>query len=163
MTTIAMLGSGIMASALTVPLADNGHDIRLVGTHLDREIISSVQLSGVHPGLQLKLPAAVRAFQLEDVEEAFDGAEVVLSGVNSFGVRWAGQHLARLLRPGQLVIAIAKGMEAAENGDLRTLPRGPGRGGSRRAAPASLVGGDRRSVDRGRGRRPPPHLRGIPR
>ncbi len=39
MTTIAMLGSGIMASALTVPLADNGHDIRLVGTHLDREII----------------------------------------------------------------------------------------------------------------------------
>lgn len=122
MTTIAMLGSGIMASALTVPLADNGHDIRLGGTHLDRGIISSVQLSGVHPGLQLKLPAAVRAFQLEDAEEAFDGAEVVLSGVNSFGVRWAGQHLARLLRPGQLVIAIAKGMEAAENGDLRTLP-----------------------------------------
>ncbi len=58
-------------------------------THLDREIISSVQLSGVHPGLQLTLPAAVRAFQLEDAEEAFDGAEVVLSGVNSFGVRWA--------------------------------------------------------------------------
>ena len=70
-------------------------------THLDREIISSVQLSGVHPGLQLTLPAAVRAFQLEDAEEAFDGAEVVLSGVNSFGVRWAGRHLARLLRPGQ--------------------------------------------------------------
>jgi glycerol-3-phosphate dehydrogenase (NAD(P)+) len=122
MTSIAMLGSGIMASALTVPLADNGHDIRLVGTHLDRKIISSVQASGVHPGLQLPLPAAVRAFQLEDAEEAFDGAEVVLSGVNSFGVRWAGQQLARLLRPGQLVIAIAKGMEAAENGDLRTLP-----------------------------------------
>jgi len=122
MTSIAMLGSGIMASALTVPLADNGHDIRLVGTHLDREIISSVQASGVHPGLQLQLPSAVRAFQLEDAEEAFDGAEVVLSGVNSFGVRWAGQQLARLLRPGQLVIAIAKGMEAAENGDLRTLP-----------------------------------------
>jgi glycerol-3-phosphate dehydrogenase (NAD(P)+) len=122
MTSIAMLGSGIMASALTVPLADNGHDIRLVGTHLDREIISSVQASGVHPGLQLTLPSAVRAFQLEDAEEAFDGAEVVLSGVNSFGVRWAGEQLARLLRPGQLVIAIAKGMEAAENGDLRTLP-----------------------------------------
>ena len=92
MTTIAMLGSGIMASALTVPLADNGHDIRLVGTHLDREIIEQRPVVRGAPGLQLELPAAVRAFQLEDAEEAFDGAEVVLSGVNSFGVRWAGQQ-----------------------------------------------------------------------
>ena len=122
MTTIVMLGSGIMASALTVPLADNGHDVRLVGTHLDRNIIDSVQATRIHPGLQRKLPSAVHAYQLEDAATAFDGAEVVLSGVNSFGVRWAGQQLARLLRPGQLVIAIAKGMEAAENGDLRTLP-----------------------------------------
>ena len=122
MTRIAMLGAGIMASALTVPLADNDHQIHLVGTHLDREIIDSVNSTRVHPGLQVPLPDAVRAYQIEDAEEAFDGAEVVLSGVNSFGVRWAGQQLAELLRPGQLVIAIAKGMEAAENGDLRTLP-----------------------------------------
>ena len=97
---IAMLGSGIMASALTVPLADNGHDIRLVGTHLDRKIINSVQVSGVHPGLQLELPSAVRAFQLEDAAEAFDGAEVVLSGVNSFGVRGPGSTSPGCYGPG---------------------------------------------------------------
>ena len=122
MTSIAMLGAGIMASALTVPLADNGHQIHLVGTHLDGDIIGSIQATGVHPGLQVKLPDAVRAYPVEEAEEAFDGADVVLSGVNSFGVRWAGRQLATLLRPGQLVIAIAKGMEAAENGDLRILP-----------------------------------------
>jgi len=122
MTTIAMLGAGIMASALTVPLADNGHDVRLVGTHLDRDIIDSVKATRIHPGLQRKLPEAVHAYQLEEAETAFDGAEVALSGVNSFGVRWAGQQLTRLLRPGMLVIAIAKGMEASEKGDLRILP-----------------------------------------
>ena len=122
MTRIAMLGAGIMASALTVPLADNGHEIRLVGTHLDREIIDSIIGTRVHPGLQIPLPDAVRAFQIEDAEAAFDGVDVVLSGVNSFGVQWAGEQLARLLRPGMDVIAIAKGMEAAENGDLRILP-----------------------------------------
>jgi glycerol-3-phosphate dehydrogenase (NAD(P)+) len=111
-----------MGSALAVPLADNGHEVRLVGTHLDREIIHSVKASGVHPGLGLELPAGVAAFQLEDAEAAFDGAEIVLSGVNSNGVRWAGEQLARLLRPGQLVIAIAKGLEATEAGDLRILP-----------------------------------------
>ena len=122
MTRIAMLGAGIMASALTVPLADNGHQIHLVGTHLDGEIVDSVRATGVHPGLDVELPDAVRAYPLEEAADAFDGAEVVLSGVNSFGVRWAGQQLEKLLQPGQLVVAIAKGMEAAENGDLRILP-----------------------------------------
>ena len=122
MTTVSVLGSGIMASALAFPLADNGHEVRLVGTHLDRDIIDSIQETRVHPSLELEVPESVRAFQLEEAEEAFSGAEVAMSGVNSFGVRWAGEQLASLLEPGMHVLSIAKGMEAAENGDLRILP-----------------------------------------
>ena len=122
MTTIGILGSGVMGSALTFPLADNGHDIRLIGTHLDRDIIDSIRATGVHPGLKRSLPESVRPYQVEEIEAAFDGAEIVVSGVNSFGVRWAGQRLAALLQPEMLVIAIAKGMAANEDGDLRILP-----------------------------------------
>ena len=122
MTTISILGSGIMASALTFPLSDNGHEIRLVGTHLDREVIDSIKESGVHPGLELELPENVHAYHLEDAEEAFEGAEVVMSGVNSFGVHWAGGQLASLLKPGMHVLSITKGMEASDNGDLHILP-----------------------------------------
>ena len=42
--------------------------------------------------------------------------------MNSFGVRWAGEQLASLLRPGTPLLAIAKGMEADDDGDLRLLP-----------------------------------------
>ena len=122
MATVSILGSGVMATALTFPLSDNGHEVRLVGTHLDEEIIASIQDGGVHPGLDRKVPESVKAFQLEDVEEAFEGAEVVMSGVNSFGVRWAGGRLAPLLRPGQMVLSVTKGLEATEDGDLRILP-----------------------------------------
>jgi glycerol-3-phosphate dehydrogenase (NAD(P)+) len=122
MTAIAILGSGVMGSALSVPLADNGHDVRLIGTHLDRDIIDALRSTGVHPGLRRQLPPSVRPHQLEEIDEALVGVEVVLSGVNSFGVRWAGQQLASRLRPGMLVIAIAKGMEASDDGDLRILP-----------------------------------------
>ncbi len=122
MTTVSVLGSGIMATALSWPLTDNGHEVRLIGTHLDREIIDSIKASGVHPGLDLKVPEGVRAYQLEEAEEAFDGAEIVMSGVNSFGVHWAGGQLASLLKPGMMVIAVTKGMEADENGDLKILP-----------------------------------------
>ncbi len=123
MTVVAVLGSGVMASALTVPLAENGHEIRLVGTHLDGEIIDSVKETGVHPGLEVQLPAAVSAYHLEEAGTAFAGAEVVLSGVNSFGVQWASERLAELLPAGAPVVAVAKGMEASEEGDLRILPQ----------------------------------------
>jgi glycerol-3-phosphate dehydrogenase len=53
MATVSVLGSGIMATALSFPLSDNGHEVRLVGTHLDREIIDSIKETGLHPGLEL--------------------------------------------------------------------------------------------------------------
>lgn len=122
MTTVSILGSGVMATALAFPLSENGHEVRLVGTHLDRDVIDSIKETGVHPGLDLEVPETVRAYQLEDAGEAFEGAEVAMSGVNSFGVRWAGEQLAALLKPGMHVLSITKGMEAEENGDLRILP-----------------------------------------
>ena len=36
---ITIIGSGMMGSALAFPAAENGHEVRLVGTHLDRDII----------------------------------------------------------------------------------------------------------------------------
>ena len=62
MTTVSVLGSGIMATALSFPLADNGHDVRLVGTHLDRDIIDSIKKTGVHPGLDRKIPGRSEHF-----------------------------------------------------------------------------------------------------
>ena len=39
MATIAIIGSGMMGSALAFPARENGNTVRLVGTPLDREII----------------------------------------------------------------------------------------------------------------------------
>jgi glycerol-3-phosphate dehydrogenase (NAD(P)+) len=122
LASVVILGAGVMGSAMAVPLADNGHDVRLVGTHLDREIVDAIHSTGVHPGLGRELPSSVRAHQLEEADAAFAQAEIVVSGVNSDGVEWAAERLAELLRPGQLVIAVTKGVRAEENGDLRILP-----------------------------------------
>lgn len=122
MTTIAVLGAGVMASALTFPAAENGHDVRLIGTHLDEEIINSIREDGVHPVLGLELPKSVRTFQLTEAEEAVEGADVIMVGVNSFGVDWAGDQLARLATPGQIIFCVTKGMQADEDGTLHILP-----------------------------------------
>ncbi len=122
MATIAIVGAGLMGTATAWPLSDNGHTIRLVGTHLDGEIIRSCRERNFHPRLRRELPPRVTPFFVEEIGEALDGVEVIVSGVNSHGVHWIGQTLGPHLRPGQLIIAVTKGLEAAPNGDPLILP-----------------------------------------
>jgi glycerol-3-phosphate dehydrogenase (NAD(P)+) len=122
MATIAIVGAGYMGTATAWPLTDNGHAVRLVGTHLDGDIITSCLEQRYHPKLKRKLPEGVYPFYVEDVAQAINGADVIVSGVNSMGVHWIGQTIGPHLQPGQLVIAVTKGLVATEKGDLQILP-----------------------------------------
>ncbi|AFV88653.1 Glycerol-3-phosphate dehydrogenase [Acidipropionibacterium acidipropionici ATCC 4875] len=122
MAKIAVLGAGIMATALTFPSAENGNEIRLIGTHLDDEIIDSIKTDGTHPVLGLKIPESVKPYYFTEAAEAVEGADIIMSGVNSFGVEWAGEQLAKLAKPGQTILSITKGMHADEDGTLHILP-----------------------------------------
>jgi glycerol-3-phosphate dehydrogenase (NAD(P)+) len=121
MAKVTVLGAGMMGSALCVPLVDAGHEVRLVGTHLDREIVQSLADRGFHPKLGLELPRSIRAYPLESLHEAMQGVELVGVGVSSAGVGWAGERLARFVRPGLPLVMISKGLEW--NGEsLQLLP-----------------------------------------
>ncbi len=122
MKKIAILGAGFMGTATAWPLSDNGHQVRLIGTHLDHDIISHCKETGQHPRLQRPLPSGVTPYHLEELEEALEGVDFIISGVNSMGVRWIGRTLAPYLKAGDKVIAVAKGMEANSDGRLEILP-----------------------------------------
>jgi hypothetical protein len=102
-----------MGSAMSIPAADNGHEVRLVGTSLDREIIERLKIDGVHPKHQRKLPDAVRFLHIEELPQALVDADLLINGVSSFGVDWfTGEVLPLipvkglspwLLRPPQVV------------------------------------------------------------
>jgi glycerol-3-phosphate dehydrogenase (NAD(P)+) len=111
-----------MGTAVAWPLADNGHLVRLAGTHLDGEIIRSCLESHYHPRLRRRLPEGVQPFYVEQLPEALAGADLIVSGVSSPGVHWIGRTLGPLLWPGATVIAVTKGLEATPEGSLRVLP-----------------------------------------
>ncbi len=122
MATVAIVGAGLMGSALSFPLADNGHTVHLVGTHLDDDIIRQCQATGIHPRLQRQLPASVKPFFITGLAQALEGVELVISGVSSPGVHWFARTVGPHLRPGLPVLAVTKGLEATADGDLRILP-----------------------------------------
>ncbi|MCS7222438.1 MAG: glycerol-3-phosphate dehydrogenase [Anaerolineae bacterium] len=119
---MAIVGAGLMGTATAWPLSDNGHQVRLVGTHLDGDIIKSCKERRFHPRLKRELPPNVQPYYVEEIAEALDGVEIIVSGVNSLGVHWIGRTIGPYLQPGQLIIAVTKGLEAAPNGDLKILP-----------------------------------------
>ena len=47
MSVVTLIGAGQMASALTFPLFENGHEVRLVGSPLDDEIIDRLNQNEV--------------------------------------------------------------------------------------------------------------------
>ncbi len=122
MAIVTILGAGFMGTAVAWPLSDNGHEVRLVGTHLDEEIIRSCLDNGYHPKLRRKLPPGVQPYFVEQLAEALKGADVIVSGVNSLGVRWLSRELGRFLWPEATIIAVTKGLEARPDGNPCILP-----------------------------------------
>ena len=88
MAIVTIIGSGMMGSALAFPARENGHQVRLVGTHLDRDIIDACRKTNRHPKFTRDFPAGLEYYQIEQVEEAISGADLIIGGVSSFGVEW---------------------------------------------------------------------------
>jgi glycerol-3-phosphate dehydrogenase (NAD(P)+) len=121
MAVITVLGAGMMGSALCVPLADAGHTVRLVGTHLDEDIVLSLKRASHHPKLDWTLPASIRAYSVAELASAMQDTELIVLGVSSAGVRWAGRQIAGFVRPDLPILMISKGLEY-EGAALRALP-----------------------------------------
>lgn len=121
MARIVILGAGVMGSAFSIPLTDNGHSVRLVGTHLDGDIIEEVHESRMHPRLHTRLAPAVEPYTYDRLPEALEGADLLVLGVNSLGVDWAARMLSPLLPPGLPVVMLTKGL-AGDGQQVRVLP-----------------------------------------
>lgn len=122
MAIVTIIGAGMMGAALAFPARENGHEVRLVGTHLDREIIDTSRSTGRHPKFNKDFPRGVRYFQIEDLESAIDGADLIIGGVSSFGVEWFGDTVIPLIPENIPILTVTKGLMDTPEGNLRTYP-----------------------------------------
>ena len=119
---ITIVGSGQMGSAMTYPARENGHEVRLVGTPLDREIIDEALKTRMHKNLKRKLPDGIQYFQIEDLGKALAGADLLIGGVSSFGVDWFMEKVLPLVPESLPVLSVTKGMQDTPEGDLIPYP-----------------------------------------
>ncbi len=122
MAVVTIIGAGMMGSALAFPTRENGHEVRLVGTHLDREIIETSIKTNRHPKFTRDFPEGVKYYQIEDVKTAIDGADFIIGGVSSFGVDWFGDEILPIIPETTPVITVTKGLYDTEDGKLICYP-----------------------------------------
>ena len=122
MAVITIVGAGMMGSALAFPARENGNEVRLVGTHLDREIIDVSKATNRHPKFVKDFPAGLSFYQIEELDKALAGSDFVIGGVSSFGVDWFADVVLPAIPDGTPVLTVTKGLIDTEDGKLITYP-----------------------------------------
>lgn len=119
---IAIIGSGMMGSAMSYPATSNGCRVRLVGTPLDGEIIAHARATGEHLTLKRRLPDGLEFFTFDELDAALYGAELTICGVSSFGLDWYCENVIPRLPDGIPVLSITKGMLHTGGGSMICYP-----------------------------------------
>lgn len=122
MSTITFICAGQMASAITFPAFENGHEVRLVGSPLDREIIEGLRKDNYHITLKRTLHDGIRYYQIEELNEALEGADLIVGGVSSFGLDWFCNEIIPILPEKTPIITVTKGMVDRPDGTMVPYP-----------------------------------------
>ena len=123
MSTVALIGSGQMASALTFPLFENGHEVRLIGSPLDDAVIDRLREDDYHINLRRTLHHGINYYKVSELKEAIKGADLIVCGVSSFGVDWFADEILPILDENIPVISVTKGMLDMPDGSMITYPQ----------------------------------------
>ena len=116
MAKTAVIGAGSWGTALAILLQENGHQVTLWGVHPENvELLKKDrELKKKLPGV--KIPEAIKI--TSDLEEAATDQEILVLAVPSVHTRETAAKLKGLIKDGQLIVDVSKGIE--EN-TLKTL------------------------------------------
>lgn len=107
---IGVLGAGSWAMGISMLLSDNGHKVTMWSA-LPEEI-EILKRDRENPKFikDVKLPESIGL--TEDLEEAVKGKDIIVMAVASKYVRSTAARFKDMIRPGQLIVNLAKGLES---------------------------------------------------
>ena len=89
---------------------------------MDREIIDGLRKDNYHITLKRTLHDGIKYYQIEELEEALEGADLIISGVNGFGLDWFCDEILPVLPEEVPLLTVTKGMVDREDGTMVPYP-----------------------------------------
>jgi glycerol-3-phosphate dehydrogenase (NAD(P)+) len=111
-----------MGSAFAVPCRDNNNDVTIIGTHLEDNLIDSINLNNqVHPALKIQLPPEIKFERFEKLQSILKkDIDLIVVGVSSVGIEWFVEQISKTYRENLPIILLTKGLSILGN-ELSTL------------------------------------------
>lgn len=107
--TLTVLGAGSWGTALSLVLADNGHDVRLWSYHKEQaEKINQTKMNEKYLP-DILLPETIIAYH--DLEEAIKNCEIIIVAVPTKAVREVMKKLLNYIKNPVTIVHVCKGIE----------------------------------------------------
>ena len=117
MKKIVIIGAGAMGSAFTVPCADNSHEVFLVGSFLEDDLINEInKLDNFHPILKCQLPKKIKVIKFSDFNKDISkDIDLLVVGVSSKGIEWVGEEISKFYNDKIDILLLTKGLTIIDN------------------------------------------------
>ncbi len=117
---VTVLGAGYMGSAMAEVAAMRGHEVRLWGTWLDDALIEPLERREPHPRLKKTLSARITPYRAAALDQALEGAELVIHAVSSDGIAAVLRKAAPSL-PDVPILSVTKGFLQSASGSMNRV------------------------------------------
>ena len=122
MKKIIIIGAGAMGSAFAVPCLENKNEVKIIGTHIEDNLIDSIKSNNnFHPALKVGLPTKLKVEKYEKLKLILEGeVDIIVAGVSSVGIEWFVNQISKNYKKNTPIILLTKGL-AIEDNELITL------------------------------------------
>jgi len=122
MKKIVIIGAGAMGSAFAVPCIENKNDVTIVGTHLENELIDSINSNNkIHPALKIQLSTEIKFEKFEKLQTILEqDLDIVVCGVSSVGIEWFVNQISKSYKNNNSIVLLTKGLSIID-GELSVL------------------------------------------
>lgn len=111
MEKIAVLGAGVMGTALAIHMAKNNYEINLWGTRFDTKTIDEYKKNKKCINLDTTIPDNVSFYFENELESAVKETNLIVLAVTSDGVRDISASISSYIGNDTVIANIAKGIE----------------------------------------------------
>lgn len=123
MSNILTIGAGVMSSAISIPASDNGHNVKILGTEFDNNIIKHINKNHSHPLFKNKFNNNVSALYLENLnQQLIDSSDLIIVGVSSLGIDWFIKKMKNFNISNKNFLLVTKGLYINKDNQIDILP-----------------------------------------